>query len=64
MSPLSSASLKYLGHPFLNSGKFLHIVGYNLPNDAEGIYTYSQTAFVLQRKTNKGKKQIQTRIGI
>lgn len=49
MSPLSSASLKYLGHPFLNSGKFLHIVGYNLPNDAEGIYTYSQTAFVLQR---------------
>lgn len=56
MNLLSSASLKYLGHPFLNSGKFSHIVGYNLPTDAEGIYLYSQTAFMLQRKTNRGRK--------
>lgn len=33
MNPLSSASLKYLGHHFLNSEKFLQIVGYNLPNN-------------------------------
>lgn len=39
MNHLSSAILKYLGHHILNSEKILHIVGYNLRNDIEEIYS-------------------------
>lgn len=57
MNHLSSAILKHLGYHILNSEKILHIVGYNLPNNTEGIYSWSQTALMLERKTKKERKR-------